>query len=1289
MSRFLIFLYHYFSKKRILFYLLTGAIFLVSLFFASKIRLEEDITKFIPKSREIDKFNYVLQNFNIKDKLIVSIHYTKKETGNNPDTLQKYVDIFTTLLDTNCKGYIKELRYKISNENITELYSGFYADLPLFLNENDYQRIDSMISEKQVSKIMHSDYLLLQSPASSAVKNFLVKDPLGITYLALNKLNKFRIEENYDLYNDYIVSRDKENFLLFITSAFPSNETSKNTALIKGIDKSIENLNVLKPGLTVNYYGSIAVGVSNATQLRADTILTVIVAIVFIFFFLTFFFRNKSVPFIIILPVIFGITFSLALLYLLKTNVSIIALGAGSIIFGIAVNYSLHVFAHYKHSSSVEDVIKELTFPLTLGSFTTIGAFFCLLFVKSEALKDFGLFSAFSLIGAILFSLIALPHFLRPSDKKEKNDQDWLSNSIDKISNYRADKNKYLVGLIFILTVIFIFFSGKVKFDSDLSHINFQNKKLTRSEEYFNKTNNKSIQSVYLISTGKNLEQALAVNEKLNLDLIKIRKADNSFKFQNTCDLLLSDSLQKHRIRMWNDFWTTDKKIRLKRYIQQSAVQYKFKKDAFEQFFSLIDKDFKTVDAGLLYEKNKFLLENWITPSSDLTMIATVIKIKPENKNLFFSKFPDSGDVVVFDKSKLATRFIDVISSDFNLILVLSSLLVFISLLVTYGRIELALITFIPMLISWIWILGLMGIFGIRFNIINIIISTFIFGLGDDFSIFIMDGLTQEYKKGIKVLPSYKTAIFLSDITMMVGIGVLIFAGHPALKSIALITIIGLFSVLVIGYTIEPLLFNILIGNRKQRGWPPVTFTNILTSSFVYIVFSAACILGTIFGFLLLRILPIPSKHKKFIFHSLSRYLCAALFLVLPNVRKKTIKPNGENLKKPAIIVCNHQSHIDIPLMITYKTKLVILTNDWVQKNIFYGWIVKYADFYPVSAGIENSIAFLKKKVNQGYSILVFPEGTRSETGKIRRFHNGAMYLAEKLQLDILPVLLHGTGDCMTKKDDLVIKNGRITVKILERIKFESINSDLHYQTKKLQELMREEYKKLKSEKETPSYFKNKLIKNYIYKGPVLEWYVKIKLLLENNYNIFNEIIPENASITDIGCGYGYISYMLGMCSENRKILAIDYDTDKITIAKNCFSINPRIQFIHADISTFEFEKCDVFLISDILHYLPETIQKTLLNKCVDMLNEGGMIILRDADKQANSKHLLTRYTEFFSTKSGFNKKKNGNLCFFSSQELHSYLSEKSIDIKLLEKSRFSSNSIYVITKKTQEDAAL
>ena len=119
-------------------------------------------------------------------------------------------------------------------------------------------------------------------------------------------------------------------------------------------------------------------------------------------------------------------------------------------------------------------------------------------------------------------------------------------------------------------------------------------------------------------------------------------------------------------------------------------------------------------------------------------------------------------------------------------------------MLLIYGSLELTIVSFVPMVISWIWILGIASIFDIRFNFINIILATFIFGLGDDFSIFITDGLQKKYKYKEKVLGHYKTGILLSSISTIVGTGVLIFAEHPALKSIALLSVLGIVTIVFV-----------------------------------------------------------------------------------------------------------------------------------------------------------------------------------------------------------------------------------------------------------------------------------------------------------------------------------------------------------------------------------------------------------------------------------------------------------------------------------------------------------
>src|SRR4030095_7634512 len=139
-----------------------------------------------------------------------------------------------------------------------------------------------------------------------------------------------------------------------------------------------------------------------------------------------------------------------------------------------------------------------------------------------------------------------------------------------------------------------------------------------------------------------------------------------------------------------------------------------------------------------------------------------------------------------------------------------------------------------------------MGMAGIQFNIINIILSALIFGLGDDYSLFIMDGLLQEYKTGKKNLSSYKSSMVLSAITTLAGLGVLIFARHPALRSIALISITGILCVVFIAQVLIPFFFRFLIAARIQNSRFPWTAAGLFKSVFSLSYFALGSWLVTI-----------------------------------------------------------------------------------------------------------------------------------------------------------------------------------------------------------------------------------------------------------------------------------------------------------------------------------------------------------------------------------------------------------------------------------------------------------
>jgi len=543
--------------------------------------------------------------------------------------------------------------------------------------------------------------------------------------------------------------------------------------------------------------------------------------------------------------------------------------------------------------------------------------------------------------------------------------------------------------------------------------------------------------------------------------------------------------------------------------------------------------------------------------------------------------------------------------------------------------------------------------------------------------------LLQQYKSGKKHLSSFKSSIFLSAITTVLGLGILIFAKHPSLRSIAVISIIGMFCVVLTSQVLIPFLFNWLITNRVKKGHAPWTLTGWAKSVFSLTYFAVGCYIMTFLGFLLIRINPFNKAKGKYLFHRiLSKYTWSVLH-IMTNVKKIYINPTNEDFSKPAVLISNHQSFLDILVSTSLHPKVILLTNQWVWRSPVFGAVVRLADYYPVAEGVEDAIDKLKEKIDQGYSIAIYPEGTRSPQAEIKRFHKGAFYIAEKLGLDVLPVIIHGTAYTMTKSDFL-LKDGVITVKYLPRIKAEDKEwgTDYTERGKNISRYFRNEYEKLRAETETPKYFREQLIYNYLYKGPVLEWYMRIKTKLEKNYEVFDQLVPSQGRILDIGCGYGFMSYMLQFLSKDRVITGVDHDEEKIATANHCYLKTDNLNFVYADITNYSFDQHDAFIISDVLHYLQPEEQEELLRKCILNLSENGVLIVRDGDTELGGRQKGTALTEFFSTTVfSFNKTSDKPLSFLSSSQLREIAAKYGASIEQIDNTRYTSNVIFVIKK--------
>ncbi len=1274
---------HFFSRNKTVFFITVLILFALVGYLASRLQFEEDISRMIPTDEKTNRASFILRNSKFADRLVLNISQADSTAEANPDELTSYAEVLVKQLDSLYKpSHISEITATVPEDLMLQVNSIFYNNLPLFLEEKDYAKIDSMLLPENVDEVMDKNYKTLISPTGSFLKQNISRDPLGLTYIALGRLQSLQFNHNYEIYNGYMMSQDMKHLILFVSLSHPSNETSENGILISGIENITDSLSKINPEVKAEYFGGAAMAVANAARIKKDITLTVGIATIVLVLVISLFFRRKFIFLVILLPVAFGGLASLALLFLIKTKVSAIALGVGSVLMGVTIDFSLHIFTHYRHTRSVERVIKDVAQPMLMSSFTTAAAFLCLQFANSEVLRDLGLFAALSIITSALFAIFVLPQLLHLFDKKGET-AEQQETFIDRLCAYPFHQNKILIAAVAVFTVIAFFFIGEIQFEGDMTRMNYVPEKLQKAEENLNRINNYSLKSVFLVSSGKTMQDALKSGERNRSKIDSLIKLGVVKKAATPGLLLMSDSMQQKKLNRWNSFWTAEKKNLLKNNIAQSSAKFKFSSSAFDAFYNQLDQSFNLISTSESDTLKKLFLRDYVSETADMTAVITLLSVEEKDKQKVYAAFEEKENIDILDKKFLTDRFVEIIKSDFNTILLLSSALVFITFLVSYGRIELTLLTFIPMAISWIWILGIMSIFGLKFNIINIIISTFIFGLGDDYSIFTMNGMLEEYRTGRKNLSSYKISIFLSAFTTIIGIGVLIFAEHPALKSIAAITITGMVSVVIVSFTIQPMLFNWLIGTRKERGIYPLTAKNIVKTIVVWTTLMTGVLFMILIGPIVYALIFLPLKTRKNIYQWFFCKTSTVFIHITFPWKFKLNNPHQEDFKQPAILICNHMSLIETPLVKMLYPKLIFLTNKWVMKTPHFGPIAHMADFFDVEDGSEEVMKKLREKMNDGYSLVIFPEGTRSYDYKIHRYHRGAFYMAEEMQVDIIPILFQGTGEFL-RKHTIFGKANTVSTNVLPRIKpgDERFGVGHRERAKKITEYVREQYALIRKQEETPAYYRKKIIENFIYKGPVLEWYLRVKIRLEDDYKMFNELVPEKTVITDIGCGYGFLPYMLFYLGDERKITGIDYDEEKIEVANNCFAKTERINFISGDASAMNFEQSDVFILADMLHYLTPEKQNLLLENCVAALSENGMIIIRDGDRDLQERHKGTKLTELFSTKIiGFNKTEN-QLHFISRSEIENFAAKHNLKAEVIDNTKLTSNIVMVLRKK-------
>lgn len=381
MTDFFLKIYDFLAGRKWLAALLSVLLAAISLFLASRLHYEEDISRFLPGDEESSKYSEAYNALGKKNNIIL-IFSAKDGSEAGEDEISEAIHDFEGVFDAvDSTGMVPQRQITVDSGMAFEMMESVTSSYPLYMTEADYRRIDSLLNvQGYVSEQLAADRQSLLFPTGGAMVANVRTDPLHLFTPVLQRLRNSAANSNYDIVDDCIFTKDGHG-LAFLTSPYGTSESGMNSKVARLVDEAISRTEAEHPDVSVSAVGAPLIAVTNATQIKKDSILAISLAMLLIGLLLVFTYKRFSDILWIVLSVTFGWLFAVGGIALIRDSMSIIVIGVASVIIGIAVNYPLHFMDGLKSGVSPRQNLKEMVEPLLIGNITTIAAFLCLVWL--------------------------------------------------------------------------------------------------------------------------------------------------------------------------------------------------------------------------------------------------------------------------------------------------------------------------------------------------------------------------------------------------------------------------------------------------------------------------------------------------------------------------------------------------------------------------------------------------------------------------------------------------------------------------------------------------------------------------------------------------------------------------------------------------------------------------------------------------------------------------------------------------------------------------------------------
>jgi len=311
----------------------------------------------------------------------------------------------------------------------------------------------------------------------------------------------------------------------------------------------------------------------------------------------------------------------------------------------------------------------------------------------------------------------------------------------------------------------------------------------------------------------------------------------------------------------------------------------------------------------------------------------------------------------------------------------------------------------------------------------------------------------------------------------------------------------------------------------------------------------------------------------------------------------------------PWIVIANHQSMLDIPLLLALPLPIRVVARPGVFRMPLFGHMARFGRHIRLDAeSVDEGLALCRHYLEKGTSIVLFPEGQRGDGAALGAFHRGAFELALRTGAPILPVAISGTASALPKGSAWArVPIARFHVQILPPILLDG---------RSRRRLAADAHAVIGAALAGPRPWDvaRSVAERYRAAGRFRMGFAAGKVGFDPIFWSLWERLPRAGRLLDVGAGEGLLGVFLRAAGSAVTVHGVDIDPARVAAARVAAGADPGLTFAVADGEDAAFPEADIVTCIDVLHYLPPARQDALLARLCAAVAPGGVLYVRDPE---------------------------------------------------------------------------